>query len=160
MRDPLVEPFDPIARLRVLAAALPGSVIAERTLDASFDQVWQVIADLETMTPRYEHNVSTVEVTDRDGARATILVTTRTGHTETMDVRLVLGWCLMHSPSTVVAFAARDAGNQTLLAHLELNRTAQPASQTGSSADAHDKLMDELHTIELLSQTPDTPPTL
>lgn len=156
MSQPTAGSLDPILRLRVLAAALPGAVVAERTLHAPFDQVWRVVADLETMTSRYERNVLAVEVISRDRDHAQILVTIRGGRTEMMDVRIVPGWCLMHSPSTVVAFAAREVGDRTVLAHLELSRTA-PSPRAATSIEAHDKLTSELEAIELLARTPDQP---
>lgn len=155
MSHPPAELLDPVLRLRVLAAALPGAVVAERTLNATFDQVWRVVADLETMASRYERNVSAVEVISREGERAQVLVTVPGGRTETMAVRIVSGWCLMHSPSTVVAFAARAAGDQTVLAHLELGRAAPAAQQAAPTAQAYDKLMGELEAIELLAQASD-----
>lgn len=52
MNDPVALPdIDPIDRLAILAAALPGAAVRQRRIAAGFDAVWQVIADLEHATP-------------------------------------------------------------------------------------------------------------
>jgi hypothetical protein len=145
-------PLDPVVRLRVLAAALPGAVVVERTLAATFDRVWRVVTDFDTMTPRYERYVSTVEVVERQGERAHVVVTLSSGEVEAMDVRVLHGWCLMHSPSTVVAFGARPAGDRTLLAHLELDRRSSLEAKGPPSAVAVGKLVRELEAIESLAK--------
>ncbi|MPY95552.1 MAG: hypothetical protein GEV08_21590 [Acidimicrobiia bacterium] len=146
------EPLDPVVRLHVLAAALPGAVVAERVLAAPFDRVWRVVTDLEAMTPRYERNVSAVEVVDRQGERARVIVTLRGGHSDAMDARILPGWCLMHSESTVVAFGARPMGPETVLAHLEFHRRSSVQPGGPPSDEAASKLVLELDTIELLAR--------
>jgi hypothetical protein len=138
----------PVARL--LVAALPGAIVAEPTLDAPFDRVWRVVSDLEVMVARYEPSVHAVEVVDRKGERAHVVVTLRGGHREPMQVRLVPGWCLMHSASTLVAFAARPAGERTVLAHLEHDRRP-PRDGDGPRIGDAGKLVRELETIEALA---------
>jgi hypothetical protein len=157
MSHPRVEPLDPVDRLHVLAAALPGAVVAERTLAATFDHVWQVVTDLEAMTPRYEANVSAVEVVERRGERARVLVTLPGGRREAMDVRIIPGWCLMHSESTVVAFGARPMGHRTVLAHLELDRRSPLEPGGPPSQEACGKLARELDVIEALALGLDPP---
>lgn len=145
------QPLDPVVRLHALASALPGAVVAERTLAATFDQVWRIVTDLETMVARYEPGVRAVEVVDRQGERAHVVVTLRGGHLEAMQVRIVPGWCLMHSESTVVAFAARAAGQHTVLAHLEHDRRRPREPGAPRTDDARRKLARELETIEALA---------
>ncbi|GAB2889133.1 SRPBCC family protein [Streptomyces mayteni] len=113
---------DPIDRLTVLAAALPGAVVRQRRIPAPFDAVWRVVADLEHATPRYEPGVARVRVVERDGEFLRVLVRDAAGRENPMDARLRPGWCLMQSATIVVAFAARDLGDATLLAHLEHRR--------------------------------------
>jgi hypothetical protein len=145
--------IDPIDRLTILAAALPGAVVGQRRIAAPFDAVWVVIADLEHAVPRYEPGVAHVRVTERRGEFLRLLVQDTNGREETMDARLRPGWCLMQSATVVVAFAARRLGRQTLLAHLE-HRRVQTALPSQSRSHYHRaalaKIDDELHTIERL----------
>src|SRR5262249_61673304 len=61
--------LDAIRRLRALAAAVPGAFVAETVIDAPFDQVWAVAADLEHELPAYLPDVRSFTITRRDGAR-------------------------------------------------------------------------------------------
>jgi hypothetical protein len=102
--------LDPIDRLTILAAALPGAVVRQRQIAAPFDAVWRVIADLEHATPRYEPGVAHLRVIERHGQFLRLLVQDTAGREEMMDARLRPGWCLMQSATVVVAFAARRLG--------------------------------------------------
>jgi hypothetical protein len=146
--------IDPIDRLTILAAALPGAVVRQRRVASPFEAVWRVIEDLEHVTPRYEPGVAHVRVIERHGELLRLLVQDTSGHEEMMDARLRPGWCLMQSATVVVAFAARPLGNQTLLAHLEHRRaqTPQPSqSQSHHRRAAEAKIDQELQTIEMLA---------
>jgi len=66
--------IDPIDRLTILAVALPSAAVAQRRIAAPFDAVWQVIADLERATPRYEPGVARVRVIQRSGEFLRVLV--------------------------------------------------------------------------------------
>jgi hypothetical protein len=147
--------LDAVLRLHLLAEALPGSVVAERSLAAPFDRVWHVVSDLEVMVPLYERNVTAVEVIERSADQARIVATVRGGHVEEMEVRLAPGWCLMQSPSVVIAFGARPVGSNTLLAHLEHRRTSAAAPIAASRNRAHLALERELEAIEGLAAGPD-----
>jgi hypothetical protein len=146
--------IDPIDRLTILAAALPGAAVRQRHITAPFDAVWRVIADLENAIPRYEPGVAQVRVIERHGQLLRVLVRDTGGGEEMMDAKLRPGWCLMQSATIVVAFAARALGSQTLLAHLEHRRG--PVARPGQSR-AHDrgaaeaKIDTELQTIERLA---------
>jgi hypothetical protein len=147
--------LDPVLRLHVLAAALPGSVVAERTVEAPFDQVWRVVTDLETMAPRYETNVTAIEVIERTPQRVRIVATLRGGHFEEMDARFEPGWSLMQSRSFIIAFGARPVGKHTKLAHLEHRRTLESAPNLEPSHRAYETLLGELEAIENLAAHPD-----
>ncbi|TCO59842.1 SRPBCC family protein [Actinocrispum wychmicini] len=155
MNDPVGLPdIDPIDRLAVLAAALPGAVVRQRRVAVPFDAVWQVIADLENATPRYEPGVAQVRIVERRGEHLRLLVQDASGLEDTMDARLRPGWCLMQSATIVVAFAARPLGNETLLAHLEHRRGQTPTPGPGGSHRRHAayaKIDQELRTIERLA---------
>jgi hypothetical protein len=155
VNDPVALPdIDPIDRLAILAAALPGAAVRQRRIAAPFDAVWQVVADMENATPRYEPGVAHVRVIERRGEFLRLLVQDTDGREESMDARLRPGWCLMQSATVVIAFAARGLGSETLLAHLEHRRVQTP--MPGRSG-AHNrravlaKIDQELHTIERLA---------
>lgn len=146
--------LDPIDRLTILAAALPGAVVRQRQIAAPFDAVWRVIADLEHATPRYEPGVAHLRVIERHGQFLRLLVQDTAGREEMMDARLRPGWCLMQSATVVVAFAARRLGSQTLLAHLEHQRVQTPPpsqSQSHHRRAAQAKIDQELQAIEQLA---------
>ena len=148
------ENIDPIDRLAILAGALPGAVIRQRQITASFGAVWRVIADMEQATPRYEPFVANVRVIERHGEFLRLLVEDTAGREETMDAKLRPGWCLMQSATIVVAFAARPLGDQTLLAHLEHLRAQTPVpsqSRSGYRRAAEAKIDRELEVIERLA---------
>ena len=155
MNDPVAPPdLDPIDRLAILAAALPGAAVRQRQIAAPFDAVWRVIADLEHATPRYEPGVAHVRVIERHGQILRLLVEDTDGREEMMDARLRPGWCLMQSATFVVAFAARRLGSQTLLAHLEHQRVQPPRPSQSRSRyhrAAEAKIDQELQTIERLA---------
>jgi hypothetical protein len=155
VNDPVAVPdIDPIDRLAILAAALPGAAVRQRRIAAPFDAVWQVITDLEHATPRYEPDVAQVRVIEQRGEVLRLLVQDTTGREETMDARLRPGWCLMQSATVVVAFAARRLDSETLLAHLEHRRAPIAGAGGSGSADrraALAKIDQELSTIERLA---------
>lgn len=155
MNDPVASPdIDPVDRLAILAAALPGAAVGQRRIAAPFDAVWRVIADLEHAIPRYEPGVARVRVIERHGEFLRVLVEDTGGREEAMDARLRPGWCLMQSATGVVAFAARRLGDETLLAHLEHRRLQTPVPRRGQPHDraaALAKIDQELRTIETLA---------
>lgn len=155
MNDPVAFPdIDPVDRLAILAAALPGAAVGQRRIAAPFDAVWRVIADLEHAIPRYEPGVARVRVIERHGEFLRVLVEDTGGREEAMDARLRPGWCLMQSATGVVAFAARRLGDETLLAHLEHRRLQTPVPRRGQPHDraaALAKIDQELRTIETLA---------
>jgi hypothetical protein len=155
MNDPVALPaIDPVDRLAILAAALPGAAVRQRRIAAPLDAVWQIIADLEHSTPRFEPGVARVRVLEQSGEFLRLLVRDTAGREETADARLRPGWCLMQSATVVVAFAARRLGSDTLLAHLEHRRVlTQAPGRSGphSRRAALAKIDRELETIDMLA---------
>ena len=145
--------IDPIDRLSILAAALPGAAVGQRRIAAPFDAVWRVIADLENALPRYEPDVAHVRVVERRGEFVRLWVRDTTGHEDAMEARLRPGWCLMQSASIVVGFAARCRDGDTVLAHLEHRRltTRLPGRSGPRHRAALAKIDEELHVIERLA---------
>ncbi|HEY8525793.1 MAG TPA: hypothetical protein VIL48_12550 [Acidimicrobiales bacterium] len=118
---PMAE-LDAIARLRALAAGLPGVVLEERVIDAPFDEVWGFVADLETSVPAFDDTVSRVRVVRAEGERLRIHSWARGVPVPLpFDVTLRPGWAWMvASPQVyVVGMAAVPTGNRTRFGHLE-----------------------------------------
>ncbi|WP_433241928.1 hypothetical protein [Actinomadura nitritigenes] len=157
MSEPVALPgMDPIDRLAVLAAGLPGAVVRRRRVAAPFDAVWRVIADLENTVPRYETAVDRVRIVEERGEFLRLMVRDVAGREDAVDARLRPGWCLMQSATVVVAFAARPLDGETLLAHLEHRRPQDgappgPPSGPADRAAAVAKIDEELRTIEELA---------
>jgi hypothetical protein len=146
--------MDPIDRLAVLEAGLPGAAVRQRRVAAPFDAVWRVIADLENAIPRYEPAVARVRVVEEQGEFLRLLVTDAAGREDPVDARLRPGWCLMQSATVVVAFAARPLDGETLLAHLEHRRVRDVPPGQGGPRDRDAvlaKIDEELRTIEELA---------
>jgi hypothetical protein len=115
--------FDPIERLRLIAAGIPGAAIVERVLDAPFDSVWATATDFEGALSGFEVSVGRARVVKRDGETVTLesrlpLVRLR----QRVDVHVREGWCLMQGRGFVAAMAARPEGERTRFAHLEAAR--------------------------------------
>jgi hypothetical protein len=126
--------FGPVARLRVLAAGLPGAVLHERTLAAPFERVWGYFADMERSTPEFDDQVGEFRVLRRDGHRLVARVRSSGWPRApiTLDVDLEPGWCWMAARPRlfVVGFAAEPEGGSTRFAHLEgLTFPGPPALQ-------------------------------
>jgi hypothetical protein len=147
---------DAVTRLNALAAALPGSVVAQRIVEPPFEDVWAVMADLERSVPIYETQVQRLQVVRRAGEHLDLDVELVDGRRQDFQARLSEGWCLMQSDDSVVAMAARPAGARTLVAHLEHARQGtNPAlvrvGRLGAVAEHQAKLLAEIAVIERLS---------
>lgn len=90
-----------------------GTVIAETVLDAPFDQVWEVAADLERELPAYLPDVRSWRITRRDGERLEALARGYVGLRARFDVVLRPGWCVMRSRFLLGGMAAVADGEQT-----------------------------------------------
>ena len=120
--------LDPIQRLHVLAAAIPGAAVAEGVLDAPFDAVWDTVGDLEHAAG-IEIFVGEPRIRSRradpktGGERLELEYRIRPfRRREVTEVDLRRGWCWMQSPSTIAAMAAMPEGDRTRFAHLEAAR--------------------------------------
>ncbi|HEV3356112.1 MAG TPA: hypothetical protein VG247_04910 [Pseudonocardiaceae bacterium] len=116
-RDWPVADLDPVRRLRVLATTVPGgAVLAEGLLDAPFDLVWAVAADLEHEFPKLVRNVRSMRVVDADGERLVAEAVGYFGLRDRFDIVLRPGWCVMESGRAVGGMAAVAEGEQTRFA--------------------------------------------
>jgi len=103
-----VAELDSIRRLRVMAATLPGVVLSELVVPASFDRVWATAADLETVLPVMIRDFRRVSVSEVDKERYRMNVRGRLGQRARFDVVLRPGWCWMQSRLWVGGMAARE----------------------------------------------------
>jgi hypothetical protein len=131
MSWPVTE-LDAIRRLRVLGAAVPGAVVAETTIDAPFEQVWAVAADLENELPRYLRDVRSLHITRTDGQRLEAYTRGYVGLRARFDIVLRPGWCVMRSRFLLGAMAAVPDSDRTRFAflagvHIPAQRIAAPA---------------------------------
>jgi hypothetical protein len=127
-----VADLDAIRRLRVLAAAVPGGFVAETVIDAPFEQVWAVAADLEHELPAYLPDVRSFTITRRDGERLEARACGYAGLRARFDIVLRPGWCVMRSRFLLGGLAAVPDGQQTRFAFLggvriPAQRAAAPA---------------------------------
>lgn len=121
--------LDAIRRLRALAAAVPGAFVAETVIDASFDQVWAVAADLEHELPAYLPDVRSFTITRRDGERLEAHARGYAGLRARFDIVLRPGWCVMRSRFLLGGLAAVPDSQQTRFAFLGgAHIPAQPAA--------------------------------
>jgi hypothetical protein len=110
--------FDELQRLRVLHAAMPGTMLAETVLQAPLNEVWTVLANVETGFPGLVPDVRSVRVVDRDGERLRVDVRGRSGLRARFDMVLRPGWCLMQSHLLVFGMAAVADGETTRFGYL------------------------------------------
>jgi len=127
-----VADLDAIRRLRALAAAVPGAFVAEVTLDAPFEQVWAVAADLEHELPAYLPDVRAFTITRREGERLEARARGYAGLRARFDIVLRPGWCVMRSRFLLGGLAAVPDGERTRFAflggvHIPAQRAAAPA---------------------------------
>jgi hypothetical protein len=101
-----VADLNPVRRLRVLAAATPGALLAETTIPATFDEVWSVASDLESELPRFLPDVRSLRITAVDGERLEAVARGYAGLRARFDVVLRPGWCVMRSRFLLGGMAA------------------------------------------------------
>jgi hypothetical protein len=108
--------FDPVRRLRVLAAAIPGAHVTEQVIPAPFATVWKVMSDLEHEFGTFQPDMRSVRVTRAEGERLEAVARSRWGFRARLDVVLRPGWCWMQSRFLLIGMAATPAPGGTLVA--------------------------------------------
>jgi len=101
-----VADLDPLRRLRVMAAAIPGTDLAELTIDAPPEAVWQVVSNLRVEMPRLVRDFRTVTVTPGSGDRLVMHARGHLGQRARFDVVIRPGWCWMQSRFLLCGMAA------------------------------------------------------
>jgi hypothetical protein len=120
--------LDPLARLGLVEATMPGSAFCEAVIDAPFDEVWGYVADLERAVPEFDRLVRRVRIRSRrpdagEGAERLDMLAWQVGLPVPLrfDVRLEPGLCLMRGWGRLyfVGMAARPEGDRTRFRHVE-----------------------------------------
>jgi len=114
--------LDPIRRLDVLAAALPGVAVQKTVLHAPFEEVWGFLTDFERSVPTFDPVVT--KVVERARAGGHVRLTAWSGRFLPglpFEVDVEPGFCWMRSRWRiyVVGMAAVPDGDRTRVAHLE-----------------------------------------
>ncbi|MEV5873752.1 hypothetical protein AB0L75_05855 [Streptomyces sp. NPDC052101] len=113
---------DPVRRLRVLAAGLHAGLYTEEHLALPYERVWAVAADLEAELPHLVPFLREFRVPPGDADRKRALAVGRSHLTESFEVRLSPGWCLMQSRLIVGGMAAVSEAGGTRFAVLGATR--------------------------------------
>jgi len=101
-----VADLDPLRKLRVMAAATPGTDMTELTIDAPPEAVWQVVSNLRVEMPRLVRDFRTVTVTPGSGDRLVMHARGYLGQRARFDVVIRPGWCWMQSRFLLCGMAA------------------------------------------------------
>lgn len=121
-RDEMLDPawpvaeLDPVRRLHVLTAALPGAVVIERLIPAPLATVWALASDLEREVPRAERHVRSLRITRQDGERFEALVIGLAGVRDHFAGVLRPSWCWMQGRVLYIGMAATSAPGGTRFA--------------------------------------------
>jgi len=123
MTDPVwpVAGFDPVRRLRVIAATTPGASIQETVIGAPLEAVWAVAADLEGELQHWLFpDIRAIKVTPSTPGsdRLVALALGYSGLRARFDVVLRPGWCLMQSRFILGGMAATEEDGATRFALL------------------------------------------
>ncbi|MEY9872321.1 hypothetical protein ABH931_001795 [Streptacidiphilus sp. MAP12-33] len=108
-----VAELDPVRRLRVLAAATPGTTYGELVIDASVDEVWTVATDLERQMPLLINDIRSFTVTSSDvtGRPVEALARSPFGLRARFDIVHREQSCVMQSRFLVGGLAATAEGH-------------------------------------------------
>jgi hypothetical protein len=117
----------PVARARVLAAAIPGAGYQEATFDVPYAEAWPRLANLERSVPAADKLVRAIRMTSRttldDGAEELRLrVVLPPGLVTPFTARLEDGFCIMQATGRlfVVVMAAEPTDDgRTVFGQLE-----------------------------------------
>ncbi|MCP3760059.1 hypothetical protein [Streptomyces sp. TBY4] len=97
---------DPVARLRIMAAAVPGARVVEAVLPAPLEAVWAVMSDLEGEFGRFQPDMRTVRVLRTTGDRVEALARSKYGLRAHFHGVLRPGWCWLQSRFLIIGMAA------------------------------------------------------
>ncbi|MER5762075.1 SRPBCC family protein [Streptomyces sp. NPDC002082] len=98
--------LDPVARLRIMAAGVPGARVVEATLPAPVEAVWAVMSDLEGEFGRFQPDMRSVRVLRVAGDRVEALARSKYGLRAHFHGVLRPGWCWLQSRFLIIGMAA------------------------------------------------------
>jgi hypothetical protein len=101
-----VADLDPLRRLRVMAAATPGTDLTEWTIEAPPALVWQTASNLQVEMPRLVRDFRSVTITQGGGERLVMHARGYLGQRARFDVVIRPGWCWMQSRFLLCGMAA------------------------------------------------------
>lgn len=110
--------LDPVRRLQIMAAAIPGAMAGEVLVHRPIADVWARASDLETELPLLVHDFREVRVTDRDGDRLVARARSPLGLRARFDVVLQPHWCWCESRFLLCGMAAVTHGDDTVFGFL------------------------------------------
>lgn len=105
-----VAELNPVQRLRVLAAGIPGAEIVERIIPAPVSDVWAILSDFEEGFGKVQVDMRNISVQERKGDRVTILARSRFGMRARLEGELRPGWCWLQSRLLIIGMAVTPAG--------------------------------------------------
>lgn len=111
-----VADLDPVRRLYVLTAALPGAAVVEQIIPAPLDAVWALAGDIERTVPRSEWHIRSLRIIRRDGARNEALVMGLAEVEDRFVGVLRPGWCWMQGRVLYIGMAATPVPGGTRFA--------------------------------------------
>ncbi|NDL56918.1 hypothetical protein [Phytoactinopolyspora mesophila] len=148
-----VAEIDPVARLHILAAALPGAVVVEGVIGTEPDRLWSVAADLERTVPAIQPHVRSLRIADRGDDRLTADVRGHLGLRARMNIVLRPRWCWMQSRFLVVGMAAVPHPDGTRFGRLQALRFPAPVRRALPPAAVRLALKAELRRLDELSRS-------
>jgi hypothetical protein len=114
--------IDGVARVHVLASAIPHVHLVERLIDVPYERAWRFLEDIEASVPAFDTEVQRLVITKRDGNLLRMKVRARYSPPLPFVCEMGDSHLVMRAPANlyVVAFGARAVGSgQTLYAQFE-----------------------------------------
>ncbi|MFF3655948.1 hypothetical protein [Streptomyces olivochromogenes] len=108
--------LDPVRRLHVLAAGIPGAHVTEGFVAAPYDRVRALLGELEGEFGRIVPDMRGLRVVRRDGVRVEALARSKYGMRARLRGEQRPGWCWLQSRFLLLGVAAAPDGDGTRVA--------------------------------------------
>lgn len=129
--------LDPVRRLHVLAAGIPGAFVSEVSVVADPDELWESLRDLEVSVPRIQPHVRSLRmVGEQDGIQVAD-VRGYVGLRARMSIGMYPRFCCMQSRFLVIGMAVREAKEGAVFARLQGLRFPAPVRRALKPAMEH-----------------------
>ncbi|MFE3022615.1 hypothetical protein [Nocardia tengchongensis] len=122
---PIAE-LDPVRRLNVLAAGIPGAVVTETFLDTDPVRAWETLSDLEHTVPEIQPHVRQFRIVGEEQGRMVADVRGHAGLRARMSIDMQPFLCCMQSRYLVVGMAVAPDGRGTRFARMQGLRFPRP----------------------------------